>query len=98
MSAIANDGVSQSSLNDAGDMMPVVGVWGAHPDRQVATFSSCDMTSHDLGPLHQSYGPIKLDTVAYTLSLIRPVYCAAERCKSLTGIRAAITVFAEVIA
>lgn len=98
VSAIGNDGPLWGSLNNPGDMMPVVGVGGAEPDGRVASFSSRGMTTHELDHPYQSYGRVKPDVVAYARSLIGPSHRAADRCKRLSGTSVASPVVAGAIA
>lgn len=98
VSAIGNDGPLWGSLNNPGDMMPVVGVGGAEPDGRVASFSSRGMTTHELDHLHQSYGRVKPDVVAYARSLIGPSHRVADQCKRLSGTSVASPVVAGAIA
>lgn len=98
VSAIGNDGPLWGSLNNPGDMMPVVGVGGAEPDGRVASFSSRGMTTHELDHVHQSYGRVKPDIVAYARSLIGPSHRGADRCKRLSGTSVASPVVAGAIA
>lgn len=98
VSAIGNDGPLWGSLNNPGDMMPVVGVGGAEPDGHVASFSSRGMTTHELDHLHHTYGRVKPDVVAYARSLIGPSHRSADHCKRLSGTSVASPVVSGAIA
>lgn len=98
VSAIGNDGPLWGSLNNPGDMMPVVGVGGVEPNGHVASFSSRGMTTHELDHAHQSYGRVKPDIVAYARSLVAPSHRSPDRCKKLSGTSVASPVVAGAIA
>lgn len=95
VSAIGNDGPLWGSLNNPGDMMPVVGVGGVEPNGRIASFSSRGMTTHELD---QSYGRVKPDIVAYARSLVAPSHRSSDKCKRLSGTSVASPVVAGAIA
>lgn len=95
VSAIGNDGPLWGSLNNPGDMMPVVGVGGVEPNGRIASFSSRGMTTHELD---QSYGRVKPDIVAYARSLVAPSHRSPDKCKRLSGTSVASPVVAGAIA
>lgn len=95
VSAIGNDGPLWGSLNNPGDMMPVVGVGGIEPNGRIASFSSRGMTTHELD---QSYGRVKPDIVAYARSLVAPSHRSPDKCKRLSGTSVASPVVAGAIA
>lgn len=62
VSAIGNDGPLYGTLNNPGDMNPVIGVGGMNFEENIAKFSSRGMTTWEL-PL--GYGRLKPDIVTY---------------------------------